>query len=694
MFDQDVNAISGYLAALRQNGFGGDTAQDAASRLVGATDNSIYHIAPDAILFPASAKDVTLAAALAADFGISLTARGGGTGTNGQSLNRGVIIDMSRHMTGISDLDLIADTVSVEPGVVLDQLNSFLRPHGVFFAPTVSTSSRATLGGMFATDASGKGSAVYRRMSDHVLAADLVLADGRTAQITCDSAADPLQDISAWLAPELAAHSDEITRRFPQMNRGMTGYNLDQMRGPGGQLNYIKLLAGSEGTLALTTRLTLRLTPIPRYRALTVLAFDSCADALAHVTRLTPARASAVEFLDDKILELAAASPMWSELEGVLGKVSGAGGFLFVEFTGDTPEQIGDRQQTLSQLLADGTIAASAHVTTAKAAEMSALWEMRKRSVGLLAAVETNRIGLPFVEDAAVPPEHLAEFVQAFGDLLSQLGLKYGMFGHADVGCVHVRPMLDMKLPGDRAMIRSISDQVSALCRKYNGLIWGEHGKGMRGEYVETYMGPDLFHLMQRIKAGFDPGNRLNPGKLVTALNSDLAVTRLDEAPMRGARDEQIDLRANASIERAVACNGNGACHNWAPDDPICPSYKVTRDKRQAPKGRASLLREWARLRSIESDPAQMAAHEDALAESLSTCLSCKSCTGQCPVRVDIPSMKSVFLESYYKTRKRPPRDLVMRHMEQATLVLRHMPKLANVMMGNALSRGMLRRFF
>ena len=691
MPDQDAKHPLRFLDALREAGFAGDVADDSASRLVGATDNSIYHVIPDAILFPAHAEDVALAARLAEEMHVSLTARGGGTGTNGQSLNAGTVLDFSRHMTRILALDLAAGTVTVEPGVVLDQLNAALHPYGFFFAPTVSTSSRATLGGMFATDASGKGSRVHGRMSDHVLSAGLVLASGRAANISRGEANGALAGIAGWLRPALDERMHKISRRFPRMNRGLTGYNLDQARAADGGIDFVKLVAGSEGTLAFVTELTLRILPLPTHRKLTVLAYESCAAALEHVPRLAPAKATAIEFLDDRILALAAASRMWSELEDLLGDLQGAGGFLFVEFTGMSQEEVAKGQEALAALLSRDPGGLAARVTTDSSAGMNALWELRKRSVGLLAAVETRRTGQPFVEDAAVPPKNLAGFVAEFSDILTAHGLDFGMFGHADVGCVHVRPMLDMTDAGDRAMIRTLSDQVAELCRRHGGLIWGEHGKGMRGEYVERYVGPDLYGLMRRIKAAFDPDNRLNPGKLVTAADTDLPVVRLDAAPMRGERDQLVDMNRHSALSSALACNGNGACHNWAPDDPMCPSFKATRDKRQAPKGRAALLREWGRLRSVQAPARDLAEHEEALAESLSTCLSCKSCTGQCPVRVDIPAMKSVFLEHYYRNRRRPPRDHLLRNMEGATLALRHAPQMANILTGNPFSRALLK---
>ena len=364
---------------------------------------------------------------------------------------------------------------------------------------------------------------------------------------------------------------------------------------------------------------------------------------------------------------------------------------MFVEFTGDSRREIQAGQKRLSDILEQNHIPVRAQVTTVSPGEMSALWEMRKRSVGLLAAVETSRVGQPFVEDAAVPPENLSAFVAEFGKLLNDRGLSYGMFGHADVGCVHVRPMLNMRDAEDRDQIRPISDAVSALCQRHGGLIWGEHGKGVRGEYLERYVGPKLYAQMRRIKAAFDPYNRLNPGKLVTAETSDLPVMEIDKVPMRGARDAEVDETAFAQYERALACNGNGACHNWAPDDPMCPSFKVTGDKNQGPKGRASTLREWARLRSMNQDASAL---EEALKGSLDTCLSCRSCSGQCPVQVDIPAMKSAFLNKYYESHTRPMRDRIVLHMEQISLQARKWPRAFNLAMSNPIGRSILSSVF
>lgn len=694
--DQTFDPLTKFLGALARAGFDGDVQTDKATRLVGATDNSIYRIEPLAIIFPKSQDALHLAVRLAAEHGVPITARGGGTGTNGQSLTEHVVIDVSRHMTSILSFDPEAETVVVEPGVVLDQLNAFLGPEGYFFPPTVSTSSRATIGGMFATDGSGKGSRRYGRTSDWVEEVNVILADGELVQIDKTGASGPARAaaLTEAMIRELAPHRAEIDQVFPVMNRGLTGYNLKDAQPEPGKLDLIKLLAGSEGTLTVTGEMRLRVKRRPKCRALTVLAYDSCLAALAHVPALIPADPLAVEFLDDKIIALAASMPMWSELQAFFGDIGATGGFLFVEFTGDDLASVQNGQDALKEILKENNGGNIGVVVATETAQINALWEMRKLSVGLLAAAEGRRIGIPFVEDAAVPPENLVEFVRAFRDQLDRLGLDYGMYGHADVGCVHVRPMLDMQDQADRDLIRTISDEVADLCQRHGGLIWGEHGKGVRGEYVRQYVGDTLYALMARIKAEFDPQNLFNPGKLVGPGGKDAGVMKIDAVPFRGTRDEKIDERAFSDFAKSVSCNGNGACFNWAPNDPMCPSYKATRDRVQAPKGRATLFREWAYAKSTGANAAEQNVIEEALYESLETCLSCKSCTSQCPIRIDVPDMKALFLEDYFRSRKRPLRDQLVKRMEAVSLVSRRMPALSNLLLNNSFSRALIRSVF
>lgn len=684
-------AVERLISSLKRAGFTGELTDDVASRTVFSTDNSIYQVRPGAVIFPKSASDVALVVRQAHQMRAPLSPRGGGTGTNGQSLTSGVIVDTSRHMNRIEDLDLQAGTVRVQPGVVLNQLNDFLKPHGYFFPPTVSTASRATIGGMVATDASGKGSRIYGKTSDYIDTMDVVLSDGTSATIRSidigEAAELSRQDTILGRSYRevlrvISENAEEIETTFPKMNRGLTGYNLQSILGKDGRVRLSYLLAGSEGTLAFTTALTLRIARRPACRALVPIRYEHFQTALEDVQRLIVANPSAVEIIDDKVLSLAQQDPVWTAIESVLGRGSAmsVGGLNFVEFLADKTadldrqlEAFAERLRSGPQVFIDWTIVRDPHV-------ISELWSLREKSVGLLGRLSPTKQGTAFVEDTAVPPEMLPGFVREFRQILDAHGVAYGMYGHADVGCLHVRPALNMRDAQDAALIRPISDQVAELSKKYGGLLWGEHGRGFRGEYSPFFFGPKLYRELCNIKAAFDPHNLFNPGKLAAPNNEP--IDKIDAVPMRGEVDRQIDTGLAKTFDRAIACNGNGACFNWDASDPMCPSYKATRDRTQSPKGRAALIREWSRLVSVDRrrlPTPELPAIEEALRESLSTCLSCKACSSQCPIKVDIPSMKAQFLHRYYENRRRPLRDHIVAHSESAFRVARRLPRVTNL---------------
>ncbi|MGJ4860278.1 FAD-binding and (Fe-S)-binding domain-containing protein [Labrys sp. La1] len=683
--------LDAFLSALVPAGYAGDIARDRATRIVHATDNSIYQVEPAAVLFARDGEDVARVVRLAADHGIPLSPRGGGTGTNGQSLTRGVLVDTSRYMNRILELDLERQMVTVEPGVVLNQLNDYLQPYGLFFPPTVSTASRATLGGMVATDASGKGSRIYGKTSDYIEAMEIVLANGETFQVETMPVAEARElarreDAAGRIHREVLRVVDEnaelIASIFPEMNRGLTGYNLKHVLGEDGSFRLPYLLAGSEGTLAFTTRLTLRLRRRPACRALVPVRYATFQAALVDVQRLLQAEPAAIEILDDTILSLARQDVVWGEIESVLGSDDDrpVGGLNFVEFVGETQDEVDAALALLSNLLAaqPGTVLDWKIVTDART--IAGLWSLREKAVGLLGRLGGGKQGTPFVEDTAVPPERLAPYVEEFRAILDRHGLAYGMFGHADVGCLHVRPALDMRLPEDAALIRPVSDAVAALTRKYGGLLWGEHGRGYRGEYSPFFFGGKLYDELCALKRVFDPLNLLNPGKLASVDATLYPVERIDAVPLRGEKDRAIAAPLQRDYDRAIACNGNGACFNWDRHDPMCPSYKLTRDRRHSPKGRAAMLREWARSTATTTgDALPDTAIEEQLKASLDLCLSCKACSSQCPVKVDIPAMKSRFLHRYFKHRRRPLRHRIVAAMEPGLSLARRFPTVANL---------------
>ncbi len=668
---QEVDATTlAYLEELRREGLVGECASDLANRVVSSTDNSIYQIMPQAVLYPKSSDDLDLIMRVAnrdAFKSLKFYARGGGTSTNGQSLGPGVVVDTSRHMRGILEFDPDTGNIRVEPGLIRDKLNDFLKPHGRFFAPHVSTTNRATIGGMVSNESSGKGSVVYGKTSDHVVSVECVLPNGDVAELGTET--DPASNhLTQQIDETLAPHHDGIRARFPDLKRGFTGYNLKHARDKDGTLNLAKLISGSEGTLALIKSITLKTEPISAHTALVVLTYESHDAGLRAVPGLLSFKPHAIEFIDDKIMGAALRSPFADDVCDVLGIEGDTENTAahFFEMSDDDVDVLQTRLTEFAQNLENlpqATRPAGFRVVSAPQ-DIARVWEIRRACQGLLAGFDKNKRAVAFIEDCAVPPENLADFVSELEETLDALNIPLGMYGHADVGCVHIRPLMNLNAADERRQIRVISDAVFELTQKYGGLLWGEHGKGMRGEYSEEVIGPELYNVMRKIKGIFDPDNRMNPGKIARPLDDPEPVLPLDAVPMRGAFDQDVVPDLAEPFANALRCDGNGACFNLDDDVPFCPSYKATDDRRQSPKGRASLLRTWVRERSLGNENGAQSVAEE-LHNTLDTCLSCKSCAGAgCPARVDIPEMKSLFLDWFFSTRRRPLSDHIVSRLE------------------------------
>lgn len=681
--------VLAFVDALKRSAFTGDVDTHYGGRLSAATDNSIYQVTPQAVLFPRSQADVQCILQLATQdefANVTFTARGGGTGTNGQSLTEGVVVDLSRHMNRIVEVNEAEGWAWVEPGVVLDQLNAHLKPHGVFFAPELSPSNRATIGGMVSTDASGKGSRIYGKTSNHVLALDLVFSDGSAWQsVPLDAAAlkelksgdDLVNQIYQGVDRIVTSKKELIKQRFPKLTRFLTGYNLAHAYTEEGQFNLNAMIAGSEGTLAVVTGIKVKLTPLPTVKRLIVAKYLSFDDSLRAANILVQADPAVIETVDDTIVTLARQDVVWDRV----GKFFSQPGddrvksINLIEFAGNDADVVNADTQALCDkldaLLGQEHEAVGYQLATTDA-DIVSLWELRAKGVGLLGNAEGNRRPIPFVEDTVVPPEHLAAYIKEFRQVLDACGLEYGMFGHVDVGCLHVRPALDLKDKTDEKFIRVISDQVKDLVLKYGGVMWGEHGKGLRGEYMPEFFGPELYDDLRRIKQLFDPTNKLNPGKLVTPIDHPASVKKLDGVPLRGHRDRQIPEAVREEFNVSIHCNGNGACFNFDLDDVMCPSYKFTRDRIHSPKGRAGMMREWLRqlsrtrydLQAEDESRGHLAIPEPTdsdfsleVYEAMDGCLSCKACTSMCPIKVDIPDLKAKFLNRFYTRYQRPLKD-------------------------------------
>jgi FAD/FMN-containing dehydrogenase/Fe-S oxidoreductase len=636
----DADIFARLAERLVECGFRGTVHTDAASRAANSTDNSVYQITPGAVIAPRDSDDVRRLLEVLDEIefaSIPITARGGGTGTNGQSLNRGVIIDFRRHMNRVIHIDTENRFVDVEPGIVLDDLNRQLAPSGLFFAPNTSTSNRCTIGGMIGTDASGKGSRIFGKTADNVLGLELMLAGGRVLD-----SQTPIPDWAGPMMSEVAAACDQgrepLLTNVPKLSRRFSGLDLERARPSDTELEWWRLAIGAEGVLGLVTKARLKLTPLSRASVLLVIAFDSFACVLNATQALLPTGPLAVEVMDEWVQGLAQKAGL---LDVLPPSLRGGGDdnpvYAFVEFAGDDPEGLARSARSCLELARTLDGYRGSYLSTERA-EIASLWSVRAASVGLLGAATGERRPISFVEDCVVPPDQLSAFVDDFKQIMSKHGIEYGIYGHADVGCLHTRPALDMANHGDRQLYKQISDEVYEAACRHGGIFWGEHGKGIRGEYLEKFVGPQAFEAFKRIKRAFDPTGIFNPGKLVSASGS---LYGIGTSPMRVTKPAGID-----PFKDAFDCNGNALCLNYAATTPMCPSFKVTGELRHSPKGRAEALRAWRLARQEGTDSTEL--DEDVFA-ALDGCLGCKSCEGSCPTHVDIPEMKSRFLEDYYR---------------------------------------------
>ncbi|NVK24840.1 MAG: FAD-binding oxidoreductase [Gammaproteobacteria bacterium] len=713
--------------------FTGDIDTSYSSRISLATDNSIYQAIPQGVLFPKSTQDIEIITSVAnqQEFSsIKFSPRGGGTGTNGQSLTEHMIVDMSRYMREILEINLEEKWVKVQAGVIKDQLNDFLRPHGFFFAPDLSTSNRATVGGMINTDASGQGSLVYGKTSDHVLGITAVTIAGdtlRTEQQTTENAkqlatgTDRIAKIYQQVLDTATTQREKILETFPRLNRFLTGYDLENVYNQDlSKFDLSRVLTGSEGTLAFITEAKLNITPIAKFKTLINIKYDSFDSALRNSPFLVEANATSVETIDSKVLNLAKEDVVWDTVSDLIQDVPNKvmDGLNIVEFNDEDESSQATKVdalcQRLDQLIENGEQGVIGYQTTTDLASINKIYGMRKKAVGLLGNAKTSKKPIAFVEDTAVPPENLADYIAEFKQLLDSYKLDYGMFGHVDAGVLHVRPALDLTDPAQEKLLREISDKVVELTAKYGGLMWGEHGKGYRSEYGPDFFGEELFSELRKIKAAFDPNNRLNPGKICTPLNSAEELVSVD-GQKRAKFDKQIPVEVKNNFETTINCNGNGLCFNYDASSPMCPSYKASKDRRFSPKGRASLMREWLRLQEniaktgsrvtkssgnilskLVNSAGKLAGQYDyshEVKESMDECLACKACTTACPIKVDVPTFRTKFIEQYHTRYLRPLSDYLVANVESILPKVGQFPSIANLFASNPVSKWVIKHF-
>jgi FAD/FMN-containing dehydrogenase/Fe-S oxidoreductase len=612
------------------NGAGCEIAFDNLTRQLYATDASIYLIEPAAVAFPRTARQASAIVQAAAQVGVPITPRGAGTGLVGGAIGDGLIIDFSRYNRQIGDLDLERRTVRVGPGVVLDQLNSFLRPHNFRFGPDVATSSRATLGGMIANNSSGSHTPVYGTTADHIAELEIVLADGRL--VTVGAGHDTLRKQRELVADLIYFHALEIAERLPPgLLKRRPGYGLERCVTEPNNLNH--LLCGSEGTLAAIVSAELKIVPVPEQKGLGLLFFASVAEAMQATVELLDLQPAAIEHLDRVLLEQTRGQLEFRAARDLLElDHKPCQAILAVEFFEDVPDRLA--------MLAKRKLGLRTRILTTSL-EANLLWSLRKAGLSLLTGCKGDAKPVTGIEDTAVRPQDLPAYVAGLQSLIGALGLEASYYGHAAAGLLHVRPVLDLHSAEDLKKFRQLANEVSALVRQFKGSLAGEHGVGIaRTEFMAEQVGENLLSVMSQIKASFDPHNQFNPGKIIPdgrfTIESDLRLGAGKELKLPFTPVLAFAAKDGSFTRNLEQCNGCGGCRKETPT--MCPTFIATGEEIMSTRGRANAIRAALELRGLPSeDPLKSTELEAAL----SNCLSCKACTSECPSNVNLALLKA-----------------------------------------------------
>ena len=676
------------------SGNAGDILTDAFARGRYATDASHYQIMPRAVAIPRTVEQATNAAAIAISEGVSVLPRGAGTSQCGQTVNDSLVIDCSKHLTRILSLDVASRRCVVEPGLVLDELNRQLRPHALWFPVDVSTASRATIGGMAGNNSCGGRSLRYGTMRDNVLSIDAVLADGRRATFgstkadLSDIAADhPLRNLLGDLAALGRREADEVTTRFPQVQRRVGGYNLDALipQHNDGTINLAHVLTGSEGTLAFSTKIELKLWPLLGRRTLGVCHFGSFYRAMDMAQHIVPLGPIAVELVDATMIDLARDIPMFRRTmeQFVKGEPQA---LLLVEFAEDAADNA-RRLAKLTQLMGDkgfGWDRPKDHwggvVPVLDPALQTAIADVRTSGLNIMMSMKDARKPVSFVEDCAVPLPHLAEYTAKLTEVFERHGTRGTWYAHASEGCLHVRPVLNLRLDKDVKAMRAIAEEAFALVKSYKGSHSGEHGDGLvRSEFHELMFGSRIIRAFEQVKDLFDPKGLMNPGRIVRAPKFDDRANfrfgpKYTVADLTPALDWSEYPGAAGGFSGAVEmCNNNGACRKLS-GGAMCPSYRVTRNEQDVTRGRANSLR-----LAISGQLGADALQSDDMAAAMQLCVSCKACKRECPTGVDMARMKIEVQAARVQALGLSPRDRLVAYLPHYATYAAKLPWLLNL---------------
>ncbi len=666
------------LATRLKNEIHGDVLFDAATRGRYSTDASIYQIEPIGVVIPQTEEDAITAMQIGIDAGVAVLPRGGGTSQCGQTVGEALIIDVSKYLRNVVDFNAEARTAVVQPGVVLDQLNTFLKPHGLWFPVDVSTSAQATIGGMTGNNSCGSRSIFYGNMVHNVRGVDAVLADGNEyhfgaapSDLSQLDGPQGYRDLVRKIRDIAVMNAEEIELRYPKLLRRVGGYNLDMVSGHA--FNMAHLLVGSEGTLAYSKRVHLNLSTLPKHKTLGVCHFKSFYKSMEAPQQIVKLKPTAVELVDRTMIGLARSNAAFRPI--VEKFIQGdPDAILLVEFAGDDKDEQIARLKQLVELMADlGHPDSVIEITDA--ALQRDVWEVRKAGLNIMMSMKGDGKPVSFIEDCAVPLEHLAEYTDRLTKVFEKHGTTGTWYAHASVGTLHVRPILNMRDDGAHKM-RAIAEEAAEMVKQYKGSYSGEHGDGLvRSEWIAPFFGPKLTQAFENIKDIFDPKGLLNPGKIVRpSKQDDRSLFRFKPGYKTIPIKTVLDWQEWGGLDKAVEmCNNNGHCRKFDAGT-MCPSFRVTRDEQHLTRGRANTLR-----LALSGQLGPDAFTSDEMYQAMDLCVSCKGCKRECPTGVDMAKMKIEFLHHYKQRHGFTLKDKLIANLPQYAPWVSKLGWLANI---------------
>ena len=664
----------------------GEVRFDAYSRVLYSTDASIYQMDPIGVVIPRTAEDVQAVVEIARDNNVPVLPRGGGTSLAGQTVNHAIVLDFSKYLNQVLEVNQEESWARVQPGIVLDQLNRQMAAHNLQYAPDPTTSSRACIGGGVGNNTCGAHSVIYGKTLDHVQELQVILADGNTAHLR-DLEAGELEaklsgsgleaDIYRNLRRIAQENIPEIQARYPNIMRRVSGYNLDDFL-TDSPFNLAKMVVGSEGTLCTVTEAKINLVPRPTMTSLSVVHFADIVQSSEAVKEILRHEPSSIEVMDKILLDRSRESMGHA---GSMSFIEGdPGAILAVEFYGESETELTGKMENLKADLEHRRLGYACVNLLDRTAQAN-VWNVRKGGLGLLMSIHGDAKPLPFVEDTAVDPENLGEFTRRFDEIVRNHGTQAAYYGHASVGCLHIRPLVSLKDSQGIATMVSIGEEISDLVKEFGGSMSGEHGDGIvRGVWTEKMFGPEIYQMFREVKSTFDPHGIMNPGKII---DCPPMTENLRFGPEYQAKSLPTTLDFSVDTDYAGAvemCNGMGACRKL--DGTMCPSFIATRDEEHSTRGRANLLR--AALSGLlpESELTGQRLHQ-----ALDLCLECKACKAECDSGVDMAKLKYEFLDNYHKVNGAPLRSRVFAHINRVNRLGSRFAPVSNWLAGSPIGR-------